>query len=129
MSVAVRVGRLPGDWIIAVRSNEPVTWTAESNPVLPLLQMQTRMEFSPGEHAFVVTYPSTCQFAVKMEAGHSYQVVGRENGAWLDGRYTADAVIMDEAPDGSVDEIKVPCTFTNSTQTGSRHQAADSSSN
>ena len=115
MAVAVHAPWLPGGWIIAVRSNEAATWTAKSNPISPV-QMQTRMEFLPGEHAFVVTYPSTCVFAVYMEAGHSYQVVGRENGAWLEGHYTADVIIKDEAPDGTIDEIKAPCTFTVPTQ-------------
>ncbi len=69
------------------------------------------MDFPPGDHEFRSTYPQTCLFTLRMEAGHTYQVVGRKNASRTGGRYTATEEVRDRDPAGGSTVLDVPCHF------------------
>jgi len=67
------------------------------------------MDFAPGEHRFQSAFPSRCSLSLRMEAGHTYEVVGRTRESMEHGNYHALSRIRDRAPSGISSILEVPC--------------------
>jgi hypothetical protein len=89
-----------------ILSSEPVVW--HPRPYDHVLQ-PSNLDFAPGKHKFRSGWPSSCVFTLHMEAGHTYRVLERREGATAGGVYTALLRISDDDRSGGHEVLEVPC--------------------